>query len=171
MPDRDDGDGGFHSFFASEYGLVVSFLCKAGFDYHIADDATAEAMTTAYRDWPKITSPRAWIRTAAYRVATKKTTASRNEVTRLISKGYGCTSSDGTEWYRHLEWQDELLQVLAGLPKQRRIVMAWYLDGFNIKEIASAMDILESTVRSHLRFARRTLRKQLTNSDSGEARR
>jgi RNA polymerase sigma factor (sigma-70 family) len=161
MPD-DDGSG-YEDFFASEYGLVVAFLCKAGFDYQVADDSTQEAMVSAYRDWAKITNPRGWIRTAAYRVAVRKATLLRDELPLLVARGYLPTADDGTERYRRFELHDELLRVLALLPERQRLVMVWHLDGFLDEEISRATGMKVSTVRSNLRHAREKLRKNLAS--------
>jgi RNA polymerase sigma factor (sigma-70 family) len=162
MPD-DDG-GGYEDFFASEYGLVVSFLCKAGFDYQVADDSTQEAMVSAYRTWPEITNPRGWIRTVAHRVAVRKAALLRDELPLLVARGYVPAADDGTEWYRHFELHDELLRALALLPDRQRLVMVWHLDGFLDEEISRATGMKISTVRSNLRHAREKLRKNLTNT-------
>ena len=156
-------DGGYEEFFASEYGLVVSFLCKAGFDYQVADDSTQEAMVSAYRDWVKITNPRGWIRTAAHRVAVRKAALLRDELPQLVARGYVPTAEDGTERYRHVELHDELLRVLALLPDRQRLVMVWHMDGFSDEEISRTTGMKESTVRSNLRHAREKLRKNLAD--------
>jgi RNA polymerase sigma factor (sigma-70 family) len=155
-----DGSG-YEDFFAAEYGLVVAFLCKAGFDYQVADDSTQEAMVSAYRDWAKITNPRGWIRTAAHRVAVRKAALLRDELPLLVARGYVPTADDGTEWYRHFELHDELLRALARLPDRQRLVMVWHMDGFLDEEIAQATGMKVSTVRSNLRHAREKLRKNL----------
>jgi RNA polymerase sigma factor (sigma-70 family) len=161
MPD--DNGSGYEDFFSSEYGLVVAFLCKAGFDYQVADDSTQEAMLSAYRTWSTITNPRGWIRTVAHRVAIRKAALLRDELSLLVARGYGPTAGDGTEWYRHFELHDELLRALALLPDRQRLVMVWHLDGFLDEEISRATGIKVSTVRSNLRFAREKLRKNLAS--------
>jgi RNA polymerase sigma factor (sigma-70 family) len=164
MPD--DCDSGYEDFFASEYGLVVSFLCKAGFDYQVAD-ATQEAMVSAYHAWARITNPRGWIRTAAHRVAIRKAALLRDELHLLVARGYVPTADDGTERFRHFELHDELLRALALLPERQRLVMVWHLDGFHDEEIARVTGMKVSTVRSNLRHAREKLRKHL-GSPHGE---
>lgn len=160
---------GYDEFFDREYVLVVAFLCKAGFPYHLADDATAQAMTLAYEQWSKIdTSPRGWIRTTAYRLAARSTVASRTEVPRLLTKGYGALVDDGTAFYREIEEQDELLQILEQLPVKQRLVVAWHLDGFTDDDIAELTGMRQTTVRSNLRHGRKTLRKII--SDESERR-
>jgi RNA polymerase sigma factor (sigma-70 family) len=161
-----DDDSGYEDFFASEYGLVISFLCKAGFDYQVADDSAAESMVAAYLAWSTITNPRGWVRTAAYRAAIRKAAALRDELPLLVDRGYVSTVDDGTNWYRHFELQDELLRALALLPDRQRLVMVWHLDGFLDDEISRATGMKVSTVRSNLRHAREKLRKNL--ADHGE---
>jgi RNA polymerase sigma factor (sigma-70 family) len=158
-------DEGYEEFFSSEYGLVVSFLCKAGFDYQVADDSTQEAMVSAYRAWSTITHPRGWIRTAAHRVAIRKAALVRDELPLLVARGYVPADDDGTQWHRHFELHDELVRALALLPERQRVVMAWHLDGFLDEEISRATGMKMSTVRSNLRHAREKLRKKLTSGE------
>lgn len=159
---------GFNDFFRTEYVFVVAFLRKSGFDCHLADEATARAMTLAYTDWAKIRTPRGWVRTTAYRLATKEAKAERTKLTRLVSKGYGTLVDDGVSRYEHVEQQDLLLQALARLSPQQRRVMAWHLDGFTSDEIAEMTGIQQATVRSNLRHAREKLRPVLEVAQSGE---
>jgi RNA polymerase sigma-70 factor (ECF subfamily) len=157
---HDDSVQGFLEFFDREYSLVVAFLRKAGFEHHFADDVTAQAMTLAYSQWAKIrTNPRGWIRTAAYRLAAKTAEVLRNEIPRLVGKGYGSFVDDGTASYRRVEQLDELLRVLSPLPRRQRLVMALHLDGFSDTEIAEIAGIRPATVRSNLRHGRDALRK------------
>ena len=159
---------GFSAFFHTEYVLVVAFLRKTGFDRHLADEATAKAMNLAYTDWAKIrTNPRGWVRTTAYRLATKDAKAERTRLTRLVSKGYGTLVDDGLSRYEHVEQQDLLLQALALLSPQQRRVMAWHLDGYTNDEIATMTGIQQATVRSNLRHARERLRHILEVAQSG----
>jgi RNA polymerase sigma factor (sigma-70 family) len=153
--------GDYEQFFEVEYGPVLAFLCKAGFEYHIADDATAYAMAEAFPVWRALTNPRSWVRTAAYRDAVRSARARRDELSRLISQGHTQSDRDGTESFHLLELHDELLQVLGQLVGRQKEVMAWHLDGFTTDEISIATGLPQSTVRSNLRHARKTVGKIL----------
>jgi DNA-directed RNA polymerase specialized sigma24 family protein len=64
---------------------------------------------------------------------------------------------------------DEVLGVLVRLPYWQRKVMAWYYDGYSIREIADLTGKPESTIRSHLRHARDRLRLAITDQGRGES--
>ena len=60
------------------------------------------------------------------------------------------------------ELRDLLEQALAGLPEvQRQIVLLHDLEGWKHREIAERLELPAGTVRSHLHFARKTLRLAL----------
>ncbi|MDH5603837.1 MAG: RNA polymerase sigma factor [Cyclobacteriaceae bacterium] len=66
----------------------------------------------------------------------------------------------------HLE-QEDLLNMIALLPEGYRMVFNLYaIEGFSHKEIASLLDIQESTSKSQLSRARAMLRHQLVESDN-----
>ena len=66
MPDTGED---FDQFFRREFGALVAFVRKLGFELEDARDAAAEAMKDAYRNWARLETPLPWIRVAAQRVA------------------------------------------------------------------------------------------------------
>jgi RNA polymerase sigma-70 factor (ECF subfamily) len=60
------------------------------------------------------------------------------------------------------ELRDLLREALSELPEvQRQIVLLHDLEGWKHREIAERLDLPSGTVRSHLHFARKALRKSL----------
>jgi RNA polymerase sigma-70 factor (ECF subfamily) len=60
------------------------------------------------------------------------------------------------------ELRSLLEQALAELPEvQRQIVLLHDLEGWKHREIADRLDLPSGTVRSHLHFARKALRRSL----------
>ena len=60
------------------------------------------------------------------------------------------------------ELRERLLDALAELPEDRReVVLLHDLEGWTHREISERMELPSGTVRSHLHYARRTLRKLL----------
>lgn len=164
-PDRE----GFSEFYCTEYVLVVAFLRKVGFDYHRAEEATAQAVHSAYEEWPKIrTNPRGWVRKVAYRLAVRDAKAERTRLTRLVGKGYGTLVADGTAPYEQVDQDELLVRTLAQLSPRQRCVMAWHLDGFTNQEIAKMLGIRQATVRSNLRHARDRLKQIHDRQQPGE---
>jgi RNA polymerase sigma-70 factor, ECF subfamily len=57
---------------------------------------------------------------------------------------------------------DEFDRLLAELPRQQRLATAlYYVDGLSVAEIATALDIAQGSVKSHLFDARTRLRTVL----------
>lgn len=142
----------FDAFFRADFPPLVAFLCKAGFEVETARDAAAEAMLQALEAWPTPGDPRAWVRRVAGRLLD--------------------TSGDArADWHLAGDPQDEdklvalvdqhegLISLLASLPDQQRMVLAWSLDGFTPTQIAHALQVAPATVRSNLRHVRERLRR------------
>jgi RNA polymerase sigma-70 factor (ECF subfamily) len=151
----------FVAFFNKEFMATVSFLVLLGFDHDTAADATQEAMIDGLRSWPSINKPSPWIRTAALRRARRRAVFSRKELPRLVEKGYGLRILDGTEAYRELEGQEELLLAINCLGERQRQVLVFHLDGFSPDEIAQELSMRPTTVRTTLHQARKRLRSLL----------
>ncbi len=61
------------------------------------------------------------------------------------------------------EVQETVRRAVEDLPLSHRVVVVlFYLEGLNLKEIASILDLPEGTVKSRLHYARRSLRRLLT---------
>jgi RNA polymerase sigma-70 factor (ECF subfamily) len=61
----------------------------------------------------------------------------------------------------------DLRVAIANLPNQQRAVIGlYYLEGFSVAEIASALEIAEGTVKSRLYHARLTLRRHFSGDDT-----
>jgi DNA-directed RNA polymerase specialized sigma24 family protein len=146
------GHDGFDAFFRADFPQLVAFLCKAGFEAGTARDVAAEAMLHALEAWPHLDDPRAWVRRVAGRLV-------------------DATGVAGADWVLASDPRDEeelaaivdrhagLIDLLASLPGQQRLVLAWSLDGFTPTQIAEALRIAPATVRSNLRHVRERLRR------------
>ncbi|MEV6872024.1 sigma-70 family RNA polymerase sigma factor [Amycolatopsis sp. NPDC051128] len=146
------GHEGFDAFFRADFPQLVAFLCKAGFEVGTARDVAAEAMLHALEAWPDLDDPRAWVRRAAGRLL-------------------GAASDARADWSLAGDPHDDealaalvdrhagLIGLLASLPGQQRLVLAWSLDGFTPAQIAEALRIAPATVRSNLRHVRERLRR------------
>lgn len=147
----------FDEFFRCQFGRVVGFLMKTGFDLDEARDASAEAMLRAYEAWSSLTQPRAWTYKTAHRIAVRKARRDRDGVHRAVSAGWGV--SEPIDPCAMIDDYAEVLTVLAGLSHAQRLVMSWRLHDFTPREIADQLGMNEVTVRSHIRHARTKLRK------------
>jgi hypothetical protein len=96
-------DAEFTDFFQGQYGLLIAFLIKAGFPRVVAEDAASVTMTLAYRRWDFLLSPRAWVRTVAYRIAASEVDRDRRYISHLAATHRVTVSRDGTESYTAVE--------------------------------------------------------------------
>ncbi|MET7996040.1 sigma-70 family RNA polymerase sigma factor [Amycolatopsis sp. NPDC005232] len=151
MSDRAD----FDDFFRADFPLLVGFLRKQGHDRATAEDAAQEAMTKALSSWDGITHPKAWVRTTAVRAANNNHRQRKGHEDFEPEK-HPAVSDPGLVEY---EERTLIVQVLEQLPPRQREVMAWYIDGYSVEEIAAALTMRPSTVRSNLRHARRQLER------------
>jgi RNA polymerase sigma factor (sigma-70 family) len=148
----------FDPFFRDQYPRLVKHLVTLGFSDEEAKDAASEAMIEAYRRWDVINCPGAWVRVVARRVASRSAARYRDGLRRaaaLETSAGVFRESDEQALFK--EDQRVVLALLAGLPARQRVVMAWYIDGYESSEIAQFLRLQPATVRSHLRHARRRL--------------
>ncbi|WP_410673289.1 RNA polymerase sigma factor [Amycolatopsis sp. cmx-4-68] len=142
----------FDAFFRADFPGLVAFLCKAGFEVETARDAAAEAMLHALEAWPTLEDPRAWVRRVAGRLL-DGTGEARADWTRAGDP------QDDEKLAALVDQHAGLIGLLASLPGQQRMVLAWSLDGFTPAQIAQALRIAPATVRSNLRHVRERLRR------------
>jgi DNA-directed RNA polymerase specialized sigma24 family protein len=147
------GHDEFDAFFRAEFPPLVAFLCKAGFEVEAARDVAAEAMLHALEAWPVAGDPRAWVR----RVVGQLLDAAGDA---RADWSLGGDPRDDEELAALVEKHSGLIDLLASLPGRQRMVLAWSLDGFTPAQIAEALRITPSTVRSTLRHVRERLGRQ-----------
>ncbi|WP_367133518.1 RNA polymerase sigma factor [Saccharothrix sp. HUAS TT1] len=150
--------GEFDEFFRRQLAPLVAFVRRAGFGVEQSKDAAQEAMTRAYQEWSGLRSPRAWVRTVAYRAAIVESARAQEGVLRAVSGGWTVSTHHDPDVVTLGEEHERLLEALASLPDRQRLVLAWHLDGFDYLEIADHLDTSPTTVRSNLRHARNALK-------------
>ncbi len=150
----------FNEFFRVEFVLLIAFLRRSGHELEESRDAAAEAMLCAFQEWAHVKYPRAWVRTAAYRIALRQLTKQRGIAERVVSAGMLSGDLD-PDLADEVVGQHRVVALLACLSTREREVVNWYLDGFKTNEIAKALGVSKATVRSTMRHARERLRRCL----------
>jgi RNA polymerase sigma factor (sigma-70 family) len=150
----------FDEFFRAEFTLLVAFLRRLGHGLEASKDAAAEAMVCALHSWNRLTTPQAWVRIAARRIALRELRRQRRLTDRAVSTGL-VTSDPSPDPSDVVTGRLRVAALLATLPSQQREVISWYLDGFQTCEIAELLGISEANVRSTKRHARKLLQKRL----------
>ena len=158
------GVSGFDALFADHYARLVRTLTLVAGDQEVAADAVQEAFVKAHLKWRTSSGyddPIGWVRRVAInqiRDAHRRHERKNRALRRLASRQ--ATVTEPVE-------PDEFGRLLAALPTQQRAATAlFYVDGLSIAEIATALDIAEGTVKSHLHDARRRLKPLLEGERS-----
>ena len=138
-------------------GILLALCCGKKDD---ADDLAQDALVKAYlscagyQDMGKF---RSWLFKIAYNTfhnhkASLHCTESIDEARTLIS---------GTNADSEFEHQDLYLALRTLPPKERSAITLFYLNGYNIKEIATITDTSEDAVKKQLSRGRDKLKEKL----------
>ena len=138
-------------------GFMLALCCGKKDD---ADDLAQDALVKAYLSCAGYQDKgrfRSWIFKIAYNTflnhrASLRCTESIDEARALISS----TAADSS-----FEHQDLYLALRTLPPKERSSITLFYLNGYNIKEIAAITDTSEDAVKKQLSRGRDKLREQL----------
>ena len=138
-------------------GFLLALCCgKKGDADDLAQDALVKAYLScaSYQDKGKF---RSWIFKIAYNTflnhkASLRCTESIDEARTLVSS----TRADS-----EFEHQDLYLALRTLPPKERSAITLFYLNGYNIKEIAAITDTSEDAVKKQLSRGRDKLKERL----------
>jgi RNA polymerase sigma-70 factor, ECF subfamily len=153
---------GFDQFYASCFPLVVSRVFLAVGHWYVAEDLAQDAMVEMMEQWDE-RSGRSVADNVAWAVGIAMNLARRHR--RRIATGARAIARMAG-WQRptitHLEMEvlnrAETYRRIAALPKQQRVVaVMWVLADRSVDEIAQALGIAPSTVRTHFQRIRRQL--------------
>ncbi|MEV5527744.1 sigma-70 family RNA polymerase sigma factor [Streptomyces prunicolor] len=150
---RQQTDNEFSAFYRENIRPLVGFLINHGAAVHVAADIAQEIMTDAYRNWERITYPKAWVHKAASRALVRKVASAEEPVDEVPEPSSLVPRPDAiAEW----EARHDALPLLRSLPIKQGQVMAWTLAGFTPTDIADHLGQRAENVRANLKNARRT---------------
>jgi RNA polymerase sigma-70 factor (ECF subfamily) len=156
----------FEAFFRDTYSAIVKAVMYAGASLSDAEDATSNAMVEAFLRWSLLENPDAWVRTAAVHNYINNAQRERRRPL-LEAKAVRLAMMDATPSLYGEEF-DERARVTAALrtlPATQRKVMALAMDGLDSAAIAEFLRTTPANVRSNLRHARASLRRDLKDFD------
>jgi RNA polymerase sigma-70 factor (ECF subfamily) len=143
--------------FRAHYARLVRTLTVICGDTDLAADAVQEAFVRAHGRWRSIRhydDPVGWVRHVALNLLRddrRRSTRKQRAIERLAVLTAATTPPPAEP--------DGATALLASLPRQQRVAAAlFYVDGLSVAEVAAAMGIASSSVKSHLHDARRSLR-------------
>ncbi|MER6912584.1 sigma-70 family RNA polymerase sigma factor [Streptomyces sp. NPDC000594] len=144
----------------AEYPGLVRFLLLNGASWAEAQDAAQDAFTQMCRPGVRVSHPKSWLRTVAWRSWLRQQVRHEEPYDRLPETPTAHWQTPayavelGTEERR-------VVELLLRLPAKQRSALAWNLDGFTTQESARAMGISPEAVRQNLSRARATLKEWL----------
>jgi RNA polymerase sigma factor (sigma-70 family) len=143
----------FARFYREFVTRLVAYLVYQGATTPLAADIAQDAMIVAYRRWPEITSPKAYVYSVAYREFLRQALAPTElPVGEVPEPSAILPRPEETEaWLQ----ERQIVQMLRALPPRQRQVLALTIDGWAPAEIAEMLGIDPRAVRSNLRKARR----------------
>ncbi len=151
----------FDRFYLREYPRMVALAYALSGSRWCAEDIAQEAFLRAHRSWNRIASyekPGAWLRRVTTNLATSHVRRRLAEAKALGLVALGRRSALPA----HPDGEAEVWSVVAELPRRQRQAFALrYLEGLSIGEIATVLELKESTVRTHLERGRSTLGRVL----------
>ena len=110
-------------------------------------------MTTAWRRWDTITSPKAYVYKVAYQAFIRRAVDVTEQPTAEVPEPTGLLPhpDEAEAWLQ----TQQIIEVLRALPPRQRQVLALTIDGWSPTQIANLVGINPSAVRSNLMKARR----------------
>ena len=153
----------FPAFYRREFPKMVAIAAAVSGNRAIAEDLAQEGMLRAHRHWDQISGyerPGAWVRRTTINLslsATKRATAELRRLLR-IAEPAALPEADAAD--------DHVWAAVDGLPgNQRAAIALHYLEDRSISEIATILEVSESTARVHLHRGRQSLASALENEE------
>jgi RNA polymerase sigma factor (sigma-70 family) len=149
-------DDEFAELFAAAYPQVVRTVWFVIHDRAAAEEVAQDAFTELFRDWARLRDfdrPDLWVRRVAIRKAQREASRRTRRVVLEHAASNGTLIEDG------LRLPDpELVAAIRALPpKQRAIVVLFYLEDRPMDEVADLVGCSTSTGFVHLHNARKRL--------------
>ena len=146
--------------YKAEMPRLVRYLMKCFGDSDMRDaaDAAHNAFVELFTNWDTVRSPRAWLRTVAFRQMLRQNASAEYPLDVLRHEPATVPAS------ARLELGEETQAVLGGLrrlPLAQRQVLALIYDQFSYSEIAQIMSISQAAVRKNAERARRRMSELL----------
>ncbi|MFF8955548.1 RNA polymerase sigma factor [Streptomyces sp. NPDC014894] len=144
----------------AEYPGLVRFLLFSGASWTEAQDAAQDAFTQMCRPGVRISRPKSWLRTVAWRSWLRQQVRPEDPCGHLpeVRTAHWQSPAHAAELGAE---ERRVIELLLGLPAKQRAALAWNLDGFTTQESAGAMGITPEAVRQNLARARAALKARL----------
>jgi len=159
----------FDRLYRTSYRRIVFTLLGVLRDHAAAEDCAQEAFARAFRAWPRWrpdAPAEAWIHRIALRTAISHLRHERLRDVSEIVKRFGAPAPAGPAAAASTS---DLFAALRRLPpEQAATIVLRHHHGYTNREIATALDIPESTVSSRLITAKQRLQAELQLAEPAE---
>lgn len=156
---RPEEHAAFAGLYRDQASAIVAFLLISGAGTEEAWDATQIAFEKAWENWHKLRTPRAWLRTTAWRAYLRTSPNTDDRRTDEPVPDRPDTDMLPEDVVLLAESTAHARALLARLPLLQRLHLAWHMDGFSYTEIAQQTGKKEPAVRQNVSRALRTLRE------------
>jgi RNA polymerase sigma-70 factor, ECF subfamily len=161
----------YRRLFEAAYPRLVRTVWFVVHDQAVAEDVAQDAFVELYRHWPKVRTydrPEAWVR----RVAVRK--AQREAARAARRPGLERTAAlvDVSAGAPDATLPDPALRaaLTALTPRQRTVVVLYYLEDLPMREVADLVGCSEATGFVHLHAARKRLAELLSEEVDSDVR-
>ncbi len=146
--------------YRAEMPRLIRYLmkCFGDSDMHDAADAAQSAFTELFANWRTVRSPRAWLRTVAFRQMLRQHASAGYPLDML---GQEPTAVPASVRLELREETQAVLGQLRQLPLAQRQVLALIYDQFSYSEIEQITGTSEDAVRKNAERARRKMKELL----------
>jgi RNA polymerase sigma-70 factor (ECF subfamily) len=159
-----------------EYRPVVGFVMLNGATLDQAEDATQAAFMEGWallrrspEQWAEVRKPRGWLRTVAVRNY-RRPAGQRREPPTILNCQLPDRADEGMDPADLTTQTIQVLNALAALPDDVKIVMAFRMHGFSAVESAAHLGISAQQVRDLLKKGRRVLKTRIAETDEHDRR-
>lgn len=149
-------------------GMAFAYALSVLSDYQLAEDATQQALWTAYRNLAALREPErfgGWLRgIVRYECLRVQRERGRHMSESLDALDYSAATDPLTDVENQVEFREDLhalLEKMAALPeRQRMVAQLYYLGDQPQRAVSEFLGLSVSTVNNRLREAREILRRE-----------
>jgi RNA polymerase sigma-70 factor (ECF subfamily) len=152
----------FEEYYRADVAGVAGFAMKLGADVHDAADISQNVLVEMFRTWEQVRYPRIWARNNVTWALYKKPLAAKYEVLTDVLPDSASSALLSPERYAEVaESARTVRKLLAPLPEQQRLVMAYLTDGFDQRETAQAIHTTPAAVAKAAGRARKAIKDRI----------
>ena len=155
-----DREAGFDEFYKGEYSRIVRLTFGLCGRWSLAEELAQESMLAAHRNWERVRTldrPDLWVR----RVAVNRAISTRRRLVAELAAMSRVRVPSVPEL--PLPADEKIWKEIRRLPrKQAAAMVLWAVEGRAHAEIGAALGCSAETARTHIRRARETLQRTVT---------